>query len=290
MNLTSSTSGGISICHSWIANRDFPGPPATYYFEDFSELYKGYFGAYGFMNGDFVYINACWSDADDPNGIFQCPITHPSSANGAKSLSECYKVNAKGQKEYYKIPNNVTQNYDGNYNTDTINTLLTNLQSALDQANTAASNLKNILKKSNNNINIPTSLKEQVSAHPTTQTDSDHTISNPTNNNNGTPASTSNNQSNTTNATEPTTNATQSTTAKKFDFGNISSAFTTAKTAVPPARQVRISTESTPRQSAIQRSTKTFTPKVKRIQETATPDRPIQTKERVSTFHSRQHH
>lgn len=278
-------SSGISVCHSWISNRDFHGPTATYYFEDFSELYKGYFGAYGFINGNFVYINDCWDNADNPNGIFQCPTTHPNSDKGAKTIFECYRITANGQKEYY-THTNTQNNYSGNYDNSNINALMQNLQSALNQANTAAQNLQTAL----NSYNLTNTTQSQTA----TTLNNTNTITKMTNAQtfvSPTTAPTTTTQPQTTQSTTatPTTTApftmklsdvkTDSTTSsplKKFDFGDLSSVFTSAKVAKPvPTRS------ATERQKSTSART-TATPTTTRVHDNAAAARPTQTKERAS--------
>ncbi len=248
-------SAAFSVCHNWIAYRDFPGPTPTYYAEDFSELYEGYFGAYGFINGNFIYINQCWTDVtENPNGIFQCSLSHPSSDSGAKTIVECYRITANGQKEYY-THTNTQNNYSGNYD---INALMQNLQSALNQANTAAQNLQNAL----NSPNLANTTQSQTATtlnntNTITKMTNAQTFVSPT----SAPTTTTKPQTTTTQSTTatPTTVApvtmklsdvkTDSTTPsplKKLDFGNLSSIFSADKAAVHNTATGRAALPTTP--------------------------------------------
>ena len=100
---------------------------AVYYFVDFSELYKGETGVYGYIGEDLIVmaeISSGYGSIMGQSGIYVCPSSYPESARGAKTLYECYTHDEKGNKVYY---NNVTDSKD-------IKTLATNLQNALNQA------------------------------------------------------------------------------------------------------------------------------------------------------------
>lgn len=123
----------------------------AYYATDYDEVWVStWFGFYMVKNGDITYNSA----SNAIQGVFPCPGTYPSSEVGASSVFQCYRVVRDGEKEYYTTPNNTTHSYDGRYDTDTINVLLTNLQSAVVQAQTAVNNLQNILQKSNTRIRV----------------------------------------------------------------------------------------------------------------------------------------
>ena len=242
------------------SNKKSDGTPYSgciYTATDYDEVWVSlWFGFYTVKNGEVLYKSS--GDSTAP-GAFPCPGTYPSSEIGASSVFQCYRTTNNAQKEYYKAPNNTSPSYDGNYNTDTVNTLLTNLQSALDQAHAAANNLQAVLKKSNNKVNVPTVNRNKINIDVTTTQNAAPTqmaTDGSTNNN----KSTTNIKTNTTATTDTTgsTNTTaqkidttQSSLGKKFDFGSFSSPFTTAKTAVTPNRQMRKATQNTPRQSGL---------------------------------------
>jgi len=77
---------------------------ATYYFDEFNELFVGSTGMYGFIGEDLIVMPSIFEEFNSfaKEGIYQCPASHPNSASGAKSLLECYKYDAKGEKVYYK--------------------------------------------------------------------------------------------------------------------------------------------------------------------------------------------
>ncbi len=98
----------------------------VYYFDDFSELYEGMTGMYGFIGEDLIVMAgvSLGYGSMGESGIYVCPSSYPESDPGAKTLYECYTHDEKGNKVYY---NNVTDSKD-------IKTLATNLQNALNQA------------------------------------------------------------------------------------------------------------------------------------------------------------
>ena len=121
----------------------------TYCAEDYDEVWMSEFlGFYLVKNGDVMYHSIASTVAP---GMFTCPGSYPSSAPGASSVFECYRVVANGQKEYYKTPTNTQINSSGNYDINNITVLVNNLQSALDQANKIAKDLQATLNKSKSN-------------------------------------------------------------------------------------------------------------------------------------------
>lgn len=80
---------------------------ADFYATDFRKLYLGATGFYGFIGDEFIYANTTISGFGDNSSaplfdhIFQCPVTHPNSASGAKALNDCFKYDANGNKIYY---------------------------------------------------------------------------------------------------------------------------------------------------------------------------------------------
>ena len=133
-------------------NDGTPYSGCIYTATDYDEVWVStWFGFYTIKNGEVTHHS---SKANAITNVFACPGTHPSSDSGASSVFDCYRNTGNGGKEYYKAPNNTETNYDGEYNTDTVNVLLTNLQLALEQAQTAARNLQNVLKESNTGIKV----------------------------------------------------------------------------------------------------------------------------------------
>lgn len=74
-------------------------PGANYQFEQFSELYQGFFGFYGVLHGQVIYMPF------DPltQSMYSCPANYPQSDPGAKSVYECYSYGPHGSKVYYSI-------------------------------------------------------------------------------------------------------------------------------------------------------------------------------------------
>ena len=136
--------GNIVSVYSGESN-PWQGHKNVYKYEDFSEFYKGTLGFYGIINGGFIHYNACGSYDSAGNcaakkyDLFQCPETYPYSAKGSKSLSDCFKYDANGNKIYYG-----STNY-GNCNIDAIRATVQNLQQALIKA---AQDLQDALDKS----------------------------------------------------------------------------------------------------------------------------------------------
>lgn len=72
---------------------------ATYYFDQFSEIYEGYYGFYGVINGNMIYMPRDYMD----QSVYDCPASYPHSDSGAKTIYECYKYDSRGNKVYYSI-------------------------------------------------------------------------------------------------------------------------------------------------------------------------------------------
>lgn len=77
---------------------------ATYYFDEFNELFVGNTGMYGFIGENLIVMPSIHEEFNSfaKEGIYQCPASYPNSASGAKSLLDCYKYDDKGKKVYYK--------------------------------------------------------------------------------------------------------------------------------------------------------------------------------------------
>lgn len=144
-------SGSISCGVLISDNHNYNPGGVSYYMDDFSEFYKGKYGFYGFMkdNNEFIYNGDCYGRAEN---IFQCPKPYPNSARGSKALTDCFKYDEKGQKDYYKAPTNTQTSSSGNYNLvnsnidiGTVNALVKDLQAALSKAQA----LQEVLNKSN---------------------------------------------------------------------------------------------------------------------------------------------
>lgn len=83
-----------------------PQLPIYYYLSEFSEFYTAELGGYGLLNGNFVYFNDCnlydnMGKIQKADSIFQCPYHFPHSAEGSKSLGDCFKYDINGNKIYY---------------------------------------------------------------------------------------------------------------------------------------------------------------------------------------------
>ena len=211
----------VSVCGS-----RSPGSAAClYYVEDYDETWNTWFGFYFVKDGEVLYYST-----SEISGVFSCSGTYPSSDSGAKSVFQCYRTNSDGQKEYYKTPNKKQINYDGSYNTNDINTILTSLQSAIDQANTATQNLQAVLKKSNDKIAVINPIKKLgIDSEKLTNTTIDTTQA--LENKSITTAATPKTTNTKTNTTPPTvaeksdTKSDTSDTTKKFDFSSFLSPF-----------------------------------------------------------------
>ena len=70
---------------------------ARYFLDEFSELYDGYFGLYGVIDGEIIYMPR----DNGMHNVYSCPVSYPMSASGAKSLKDCFKYDANGKKVYY---------------------------------------------------------------------------------------------------------------------------------------------------------------------------------------------
>ena len=218
-----------------LCDSEVPSGSCYYIATNYDEVWVSlYFGFYMVKNGDVTYKQSHTSQFP---GVFTCPGTYPSSDSGASSVFQCYRITSNGEKEYYKTPNNTHHNYDGNYNTDDVNALLTNLQSAIDQANTASKNLQAVLKKNNNHINVP-SREKIITMHANNTNDTpvaSNTNIQPTSPTTGTTNSSTSptNTTGTTTTIQPTTTSITAqnislpltTAEKKFDFGNLVSPF-----------------------------------------------------------------
>ena len=87
--------GVLSCPHSTYAN---------YYVDEFSEIYIGRYGMYGFRNDDLIVMPAdvnYGGATTNYEGVYQCPTSYPNSDAGARTLTDCFKYNSSGQKVYY---------------------------------------------------------------------------------------------------------------------------------------------------------------------------------------------
>lgn len=125
-NPTTGIYKGLLACNHSVSN-------ATYYLDDFYEVYKGKTGMYGFKGNELIVMSSTdkvfnsWGEA----GIYSCPSSYPSSAEGAKSLSECYKYDKNGSKIYYSKK----QKNSGSYYITGAEVLLKDLQQVLNKVN-----------------------------------------------------------------------------------------------------------------------------------------------------------
>lgn len=133
---------------SVVSNRN-SGITADYYVEEFSEFYESDLGFYGIINNQFVY-----GYADSYYDMLPCPTSYPNSERGSSSLSQCFKYDVNGQKEYYKAPTNTQTSSSGISNIDigTVNALVKDLQSALAKAQA----LQEALNKANTGNKVGT--------------------------------------------------------------------------------------------------------------------------------------
>lgn len=82
---------------------------ADYYYDEFSELYYGVYGFYGFINNEFVYGNGYPNFSNYMHdSIFECPMSYPHSNVGAKALTDCFKYDVNGHKIYYGSGQTIT--------------------------------------------------------------------------------------------------------------------------------------------------------------------------------------
>ncbi len=98
----SGSTGGILSCS--------PSGYATYYVYEFSEVYSGDYGMYGIINDELIvmpFYRNYGGYMDNSEGIYQCPSSYPSSDSGAKTVYECYKYDANGNKVYYGANTNI---------------------------------------------------------------------------------------------------------------------------------------------------------------------------------------
>jgi len=106
--------------------------PCVYCANEYDEMWASlFFGYYFVKDGEVTYHSNRGSMAQ---GVFTCPGTYPSSAEGASSVFECYRIVSNGQKEYYKAPKNTQTDNGVDIDIKTVNALVTDLQSALSKA------------------------------------------------------------------------------------------------------------------------------------------------------------
>lgn len=70
---------------------------AKYFLDEFSELYEGFFGLYGVIDSEIIYMPRNGGS----HNMYSCPASYPVSAAGAKSLTDCFKYDANGKKVHY---------------------------------------------------------------------------------------------------------------------------------------------------------------------------------------------
>ena len=101
---------------------------ATYYFDEFSGIYEGKTGRYGFIGNDLITMPSPLAGLYDYGeaGIYTCPVSHPASDVGAKSPKDCYKYDKNGKKVYF------SSKKSSGYKIQGIEFLVSDLQSALD--------------------------------------------------------------------------------------------------------------------------------------------------------------
>lgn len=101
---------------------------ATYYFDEFSGVYEGKTGRYGFVGNDLITMPSSIKALYDYGnaGIYTCPVSHPASDVGAKSPKDCYKYDKNGKKVYFSVKQSNPYEING------VGVLVSNLQFALD--------------------------------------------------------------------------------------------------------------------------------------------------------------
>lgn len=131
-----------------------PSTGVTYFFDEFSELYKGSTGMYGFIGEDLIVMptadKTLWTLG--AVGAYQCPSTHPSSAEGAKTPYECYTHDATGKKVYFTPIAG-----------DGIRELTTKLQNITNKAITITKELQSMTANETNKVNTVSNTKKNKS-------------------------------------------------------------------------------------------------------------------------------
>lgn len=234
--LVPTTSGWVWSDEGLCSTNKNSDPTCIYTATDYDEVWVSTpFGFYMIKNGDVMYKSSLSTDFP---GMFPCPGTYPSSDSGVQSVFQCYRIVSNGEKEYYTAPNNTKPKYNGSYNTDDINVILTSLQSALAQAETAAQNLQGVLQKSNKLINVAKPPVSISAANINGKTITSN-INNEVETNNINNETTTDNLKST--FLKPTDKKLETTTkTPKLDFGNLSSIFSVDKAAVHTPNPGRI--------------------------------------------------
>jgi len=80
-----------------------------YFMDEFEEIYKNsdFGGAYGRKGGEIIYFGGMSTTATGNLGMYGCPQSYPSSDSGAKTVYDCYKYDANGNKVYYSANTNI---------------------------------------------------------------------------------------------------------------------------------------------------------------------------------------
>lgn len=138
-------SGLVACGHGY-----FSDAVVKYYFDEFSELFQGATGMYGLINNELIVMPSTIKALNDyaQKGIYQCPVTYPNSASGAKTVFDCYKYDANGNKVYYRTSK---KNNRMNCNIAQTELLIKDLQSTLNDAIDATDALQNALNSNNKN-------------------------------------------------------------------------------------------------------------------------------------------
>lgn len=68
-----------------------------YFMDEFLEIYRNHFGAYGRRGNDMVFFGT----EIRYDNIYRCPMSYPISEQGAKSISDCFTYDINGNKVYY---------------------------------------------------------------------------------------------------------------------------------------------------------------------------------------------
>lgn len=113
--------------------------PCVYCANEYDEMWASlFFGYYFVKNGEVTYHS---NRSSMFQGVFTCPGTYPSSAEGASSVFECYRIVSDGQKDYYKAPTNTQTSSGVDIDIKTVNALVKDLQAALSKAQSLQSAL-----------------------------------------------------------------------------------------------------------------------------------------------------
>ena len=106
ININNGSGGEVYL----VCDREQYGNYNGYFFDEFSEIYvnSDFGGGYGRKNDEVVYFGGMSTSATGNLGMYGCPNSYPLSDAGAKTVYECYKYDASGNKVYYGTNTNIT--------------------------------------------------------------------------------------------------------------------------------------------------------------------------------------